>query len=201
MLYSIFAQNVYAKDEVKTDIKLLIFGDSITAGYGLANGEDFPAILEQKLKEEGHKVKVINAGISGDTTTGGRNRLDWTLEQNKPDIVVLALGGNDMLRGVSPSVTRDNVDVMLKTLQDKKIKTLLTEVSAPLNFGIAYGKDFNKIYPELAKKYKVETYPFLLKEVYGKSKYMQADGIHPNAEGAKKIAEDLAEFLDDEILD
>lgn len=197
MFYSVQTSNVYAKDSTK----ILIFGDSIVAGYGLPQGQDFPTVLEKLLIEKKHNVKVVNAGISGDTTTGGRNRLDWTLEQNKPDVVIVALGGNDMLRGLDPKVTKENVEDILKKLKEAKIKTVLSGVNAPLNFGFAYSNEFNKIYPDLADKYDVPIYPFLLKDIYGNAKYMQADGIHPNAAGAIDIASKLADYIEDDILD
>jgi len=174
---------------------ILLFGDSIIAGYGLGAEDSVPAKMEQMLKEEHPDIRVINGGVSGDTTAGGRNRLEWTLERQKPDLVILALGGNDVLRGIPPAVTRDNLMAMLEMLKQKQIPTILSAVKAPGSFGLAYSTQLDVAYTQLAEQYGVPLYPFLLTEIFGKSHLMQSDGIHPNMQGAEHIAKQLSEYL------
>lgn len=176
--------------------KVLLFGDSIVAGYGLGEQDVLSGKLEASLKKHGVKAAIVNGGVSGDTTSAGRSRLAWTLKQYDPDVVMLALGGNDMLRGLPPAITRENVDAMLAELTSKPgRKVILSAVVAPDNLGAAYRDDFNRIYPELAKKYGVRLYPFLLEGVYGKAGMMQADGVHPTSQGVQTIADALSSFL------
>ena len=170
--------------------KLLVFGDSLTAGLGVPYDKAFPAQLEKKLKAGGYAVKVINAGISGDTTSGGLSRLDWTLQQN-PDFVILELGANDMLRAVDPALARDNLQKMLEMLQKRKIPVLLAGMKATTNLGQKYVTAFNGIYPSLAKKYPVVYYPFFLEGVALHRELLQDDGLHPNAQGAAAIADKM----------
>lgn len=174
---------------------ILLFGDSIIAGYGLEVKNSVPIQLENNLREKGLEVKIINGGISGDTTEGGRKRLQAVLDQHHPDIVLLALGGNDMLRKISPQNVKDNLNAMLKILEERKVKIVFSSVIAPPNFGIVYSYSFNKIYPELAEKFNLPLYPFLLEKIYYTSGMMQPDKIHPSEAGAKKIAQDLSEYL------
>lgn len=181
----------YAKDTTS----ILLFGDSITAGYGLSTDEVLAVRMEAQLTAKSYKVHVINGGVSGDTSGGGRNRLAWTLTRYKPDIVVVALGGNDALRAISPAITRDNLASILALLKEQHIKTLFSAVRAPANLGADYSDNFNRIYPELAQKYNVPLYPFLLTPIYGKPDLMQEDGIHPNAEGVNIIAEKLVYYM------
>jgi acyl-CoA thioesterase-1 len=185
----------YAKDT----ISILLFGDSIVAGYGLSAKESLAYCLQNILDAKGLKVKVINGGISGNTTNEGKNRLIKTLDQYKPNLVVLALGGNDMLRGIAPNVVKENLDSMLNILNERKIATIFQEVFAPIHMGIEYANEFNKAYEELAEKYKLPLYPFFLKKIYSNPSLMQSDGIHPSAKGIEIIAEDLAMHLYDEI--
>lgn len=174
---------------------ILLFGDSIIAGYGLNEKDAVPAQLEQALREHDDSVRVINGGVSGDTTGAGRSRLEWTLDKHNPDMVVLALGGNDVLRGLPISVTTENILAMLELLKERNIPTILSAVQAPGNLGIAYQRQLNSLYKDASEKYEAPLYPFLLTETFGKKALMQQDGIHPNAEGAKTIANDLAEYL------
>jgi acyl-CoA thioesterase-1 len=183
----------YAQAEETTT--LLIFGDSIVAGYGLSDKESVPACLETSLKRYSPGIKIINGGVSGDTTAGGRSRLAWTLDKHNPDIVVLALGGNDVLRGLPPQVTKENILAMLELLKQRKIPTVLSAVQAPTNLGLAYKREFDGIFTDAADDYDLPLYPFLLNETFGKNDLMQADGIHPNAKGAALIAQSLAEYL------
>lgn len=188
----------HAKAETATSI--LIFGDSIVAGYGLKAPQSLPVQLEQLLQNSGYNVKVINGGVSGDTTGAGRNRLEWTLKKHKPQVVVLALGGNDVLRGVQPRESYENLDAMLEILSKYQNITVLSEVTAPANLGVQYQRDFNKIYPYLSQKYQVPLYPFLLQSTFGNNELMMKDQVHPNAKGIKVIARELAIYLGQYIL-
>lgn len=180
-------------------MSILLFGDSIIAGYGLSQQDSLSVQLETFFAQKGLDIKVINGGVSGDTTSGGRGRLEWTLKQSQPDFVFIALGGNDLLRGFQPSLTRENIEAMLSMLKDKKVNVILSSVSAPANLGPEYMLNFNKIYPDLARKYKVQLYPFLLEKVFENKNFMQNDGIHPTAEGIKVIASDMGIYLLDHI--
>jgi acyl-CoA thioesterase-1 len=184
----------------KTTRTILLFGDSIVAGYGLNQNDFLSTQLENALKEKGLDVKIINAGVSGDTTSGGRSRLQWTLDKYKPDILFIALGGNDFLRGVPPNITRENVDAMLVIAGQNKTATILSAVEVPANMGVEYMQSFNSIYPDLSKKYKIYLYPFLLKNIFGSNIFMQSDGIHPTAIGIKKVADELADFFSDNLM-
>ncbi len=174
--------------------KILAFGDSLTAGYGMSPQDAYPAQLETKLKAAGYDVKIQNAGVSGDTTTGGLNRLDWSL-QNKPDLVLLGLGANDALRNLNPDIPEKNLDQMLSTLQDREIDVLLLGMYAPRNFGPRYTSFFDSIYPDLADKYDVPLYPFLLDGVFGNPTLNLTDGLHPNQKGAEVMADKLLPFV------
>lgn len=171
-----------------------MLGDSITAGYGLAAGEELPVQLEKALKAEGIEASVENAGVSGDTSAGGLSRLDWAI-QGQPDLVIVALGANDGLRGVEPSDTRQNLNAIVDRLQEKGARVLLAGMYAPPNMGAEYGERFNRIYPEIAAEQDIGLYPFLLEGVAAEPSLNQADGIHPNAEGARIIAARLAEKI------
>ncbi|MEM7569664.1 MAG: arylesterase [Pseudomonadota bacterium] len=173
---------------------IVAFGDSLTAGYGLGPGEAFPNQLEDMLREKGYSAAVVkNAGVSGDTSSGGRSRLLWNLSALKrtPDLLILELGANDALRGILPERTRANVDAMLKTLQEKNIPVLLTGMLAPPNLGDEYGAEFNSLYPDLAKAYEVPLYPFFLDGVAADPALNQEDGIHPTKEGVALIVENI----------
>lgn len=172
------------------DRKLIVaFGDSLYAGYGVAQNESFPHELEKALQARGYAVEVRNAGVSGETTQGGLQRLAFTLDglPRKPDLLLLGLGGNDMLRGLDPVQSDRNLRAMLDMLKAREIPVLLTGMIAAPNMGADYGKRFNAIYPALAKDYGVPFYPFFLKGVIGNSKYMQADSIHPNPAGVDRV--------------
>lgn len=174
---------------------ILLFGDSIVAGYGLSSEETVPSHLQAILQEKYAGIEVINGGVSGDTTSSGRNRLEWTLDKHRPDLVVLALGGNDLLRGIPPEITKENIDVMIELLEKRGIPAVLSAVRAPYNLGGEYRARFEAIYTEAAKRSGIPLYPFLLNKTFGKNDLMQPDGIHPNAKGAKTIARDLAAYL------
>ncbi len=177
---------------------VVMIGDSLTAGYGLPVEESIPSVLQTILRKQGHNVRVINAGVSGDTSTGGRARLDWALHdanEGKPDLVIVELGANDALRGIEPKLTHDNIDAILTTLTSRNIKVLLSGMLAPPNMGKDYAATFNDLFPTLAKKHRVAFDPFFLVGVAAQSKLNQADGMHPNAEGAAQIAERLAPIV------
>jgi acyl-CoA thioesterase-1 len=164
------------------------FGDSLMAGFGLDTGQSFPEKLQAALKERGHDVVITNAGVSGDTTSGGLSRLDWSVPDGT-DIVILELGANDMLRGVGPEVTRKNLEAMIKRLKERGIAVLLAGMLAAPNLGPDYQAKFNAIYPELAKQYGLDFYPFFLDGVAGDRKFLLEDGMHPNAAGVDRMVE------------
>jgi len=194
VLVTISASTGAAADEGKT---IIGFGDSLMAGYGLNQPDSFTVQLQAKLKAEGLDVHVINAGVSGDTTTGGKSRLAWTIDgqPKKPDLVILELGANDALRGISPSLTRKNLDWMLAQLKQRGIPVLLAGMMAPPNMGSDYGSEFNAIYPDLAKKYGVAFYPFFLDGVAADPSLNQGDGMHPNPKGVKIIVGKIAPYV------
>lgn len=167
-------------------IRLLVLGDSLTAGYGLPAPGNFPNRLQAALRGRGYNVTVINAGVSGDTTAGGRARLAWALNDD-PDAVIVELGANDALRGLEPQEAYDNLDAILTTLGEKHIPVLLTGMRAPPNLGAEYVAAFDGIYPKLAKKHGVALYPFFLDGVAARPELNQDDGIHPNAAGVHVI--------------
>lgn len=167
-------------------ITIVAFGDSLTAGYGVNTSESFPAQLQMALEAKGHKVTVTNAGVSGDTTSGGLERLDWSLDP-KPDAVIMELGANDALRGIDTKVPQENLDKMLADLKAKGIPVLLTGMKALNNWGDDYAKKFNAIFPDLAKKYDVPLYPFFLEGVALDPSFTQPDGLHPTAKGVAEI--------------
>jgi acyl-CoA thioesterase-1 len=170
---------------------ILAFGDSLTAGYGLAATEAFPARLEKKLRAEGHDVRVINGGLSGDTTTGGLSRLDWALA-DRPDLVIVELGANDALRGIAPEVTRANLDAILDKLNAAGVDVLLAGMRAPPNLGDEYAAAFDGIFAELAEDHDVTLYPFFLAGVAAVPALNQSDGMHPNADGIDTIVRNIA---------
>ena len=169
-------------------IRLMAFGDSLTAGYGLAVDESFTVQLERALRAEGYDIEVINAGVSGDTTAGGLARLDWALA-DAPDLVLLELGANDGLRGLDPNDTRANLAAILDRLTAAGMPTLLAGMLAPPNLGREYGAVFDGLYPDLAETYDVPLYPFFLDGVAAEVSLNQDDGIHPNAEGVAVIVD------------
>ncbi len=178
----------------------MLFGDSIVAGYGLGGAEVVSVRLESMLAQKGYQVSIFNAGVSGDTSAAGRARLAFALKKHHPDAVLLALGANDMLRGLPPSLTRENLAAMLETLRAAKVRVIFSAVQASPTLGAPYVAEFNRIYPELAAQYKVPLYPFLLEKTYGHNDLMQADSLHPNALGAERIAQDLAAYFEANLL-
>jgi acyl-CoA thioesterase I len=174
--------------------EILAFGDSLTAGLGLSASAAFPARLAARLKDEGIDVKMINGGVSGDTTTDGLARLDWALA-DKPDFVILALGANDALRGIDPKIVRANLDKMIGKIQASGAKLLLLGMLAPTNWGPQYKHDFDRIYPELAKAHNVPLYPFFLEGVAMNPALNQPDGLHPNERGVAILVDRIAPLV------
>ena len=170
---------------------ILDFGDSLTAGLGLPASQAFPTRLEAWLHQRGIEARVINAGISGDTTSGGLARLDWALTE-KPDLVILALGANDALRGIDPSTVRDNLDKMIAKIQARGAKVLLLGMLAPPNWGEEYKRAFDRIFPELARAHHLPLYPFFLEGVAMKPEFNQPDGLHPNERGVGVLVDRIA---------
>lgn len=166
-------------------VNILAFGDSLFAGYGLGPGQSYPARLEAALRAKGIAAQMINAGVSGDTTAAGRERFAFALDgqAQTPALVILELGGNDILRALPPAQTRDNLDAMLAELARRKIPALLMGMRAPPNLGAAYAHAFDAIYPALAAKYWVPLVPFFLESVYARPALIQADHVHPNSQG------------------
>jgi acyl-CoA thioesterase-1 len=175
---------------------ILFYGDSLTAGYGLSIGEAFPALIEKDLNKGSVKVKVINAGLSGETSAGGISRIDWVLKQPL-DIFVLELGANDGLRGLPIDQTRKNLQGIIDKVKQKypNAKIVMAGMMVPPNMGSKYSNEFKVIYPELAKKNNASLMPFLLEGVAGDEKLNQADGIHPTAKGHEIIAKNLSSLL------
>lgn len=183
-----------AKDPV-----VLTFGDSLTAGYGLPRADGFVAQLQAALKQAGKAVRVKNGSVSGDTTSSGRARLAWILNE-AVDLVIVELGANDALLGIPPQVTRTNLGAILVELKRRKIPVLLAGMLAPPNWGPNYSQAFNSIYPDLAKLHGAKLYPFFLDGVAAKSHLNQSDGIHPNANGVRVIVDALTPYVID-LLD
>lgn len=171
-------------------IKMVVLGDSLSAGLGLPAAGAFPVRLQKALKTKGIDVDMINAGVSGDTASGGRDRLDWSVPEGT-EAVILELGANDALRGIDPKVTRAALDDILTRLQARKIAVLLCGMVAPPNYGADYSARFNAIYPDLAKAFQVPLYPFFLEGVASEARLNQSDGLHPTAEGIDLIVKNI----------
>jgi len=173
---------------------ILDLGDSLTAGFGLPANEAFPAKLEAWLHRQGIAARVVNAGVSGDTTADGLARLDWALA-DKPDFVILELGANDALRGIDPSTVRDNLDKMIGKIQASGAKVLLVGMLAPPNWGKEYKRAFDAVFPELAQAHRLPLYPFFLEGVAMKPELNQPDGIHPNERGVAVLVDRIAPMV------
>lgn len=173
------------------DPVILALGDSLTAGYGLAKADSFPAQLERALRAQGHQVRVINGGVSGDTTAGGLARMDWLMVEN-PDLVIVELGANDALRAIDPAQTLENLDRIIAKSKAAGARVLLAGMLAPPNLGRDYAAQFNAIYPALTEKHGVPLYPFFLDGVAAEPQLNQSDGMHPTAEGISIIVQRIA---------
>ena len=175
---------------------VLFFGTSLTAGYGLAPEQAFPALIEKKAQEEGVPIRVVNAGLSGETTAGAVRRIDWVL-RTPADLVVIEGGANDALRGLSPDAARSNLEQLIAAVRAKQpsARIALVQMEAPPNYGVAYTRSFSAIYSEVAKKEGVPLLPFLLDGVAGISRLNQADGVHPNVVGERIVADNVWKAL------
>ncbi len=169
------------------DVHILAFGDSLTAGYGLQRGQGFPAQLEDALRRNGVRARVTDAGVSGNTVGQGRARLKWTLDglKDKPDLAIVALGGNDMLRGLPPAQTRADMDAIVAEFKRREIPVLVAGMLAAPNLGPRYAAEFNSIFPDVARKHGADLYPFFLANVAGMRSLNLPDGVHPNFQGIK----------------
>ena len=184
------------------EIDVLAFGDSLFAGYGLSSpDQSYPAQLEQALRAGGHNVRVANAGVSGDTTAAGLQRLAFTLDSQsaKPDLILLELGGNDLLRGLSPDETRANLEAMLAELAKREIPVVLMGVQAPPNAGPQFQRSFDAIYPDLAKAHRAKLVPFVGSKVFTDATLLQADHIHPTAQGVRALVGATADAIATEL--
>ena len=175
--------------------RILAFGNSLFAGYGVGEENSYPALLEDALRESGINARVTNAGVSGDTSGAGAQRLAFTLDSmaQTPDLVILELGGNDMLRGIQPAQTRENFEAMLTELQRRNIPVLLMGMRAPPNYGPDYQTEFDGLYGELAREYDADLIPFWLESIYQDPSLFQDDRIHPTVEGIETLVEDTAD--------
>jgi len=176
-------------------VKMVVLGDSLSAGLGLSASAAFPARLQKALSDKGIKVDMVNAGVSGDTSSGGRDRLDWSIPEGT-EAVILELGANDALRGIDPTVTRAALSDILTQLKARKIAVLMCGMLAPPNYGREYAARFNAIYPELSKSFGVPLYPFFLEGVAADAKLNQPDGLHPTAEGIDVIVKNILPMVE-----
>jgi acyl-CoA thioesterase-1 len=174
--------------------RIVAFGDSLTAGLGVAAEQAYPARLQRRLEEQGLRYRVINAGVSGDTTAGGLRRVDWVLK-SRPDFVILELGANDGLRGLNLEQTKANLERIIQRCQQASVTVILAGMKLPPNYGREYTKGFEAIYPALAKQYRLTLIPFFLDGVAGSASLNQADGIHPTSEGYRIIADKVMETV------
>jgi len=195
LLLAFAATGLPIKAFAEAQIKLVGFGDSLMAAYNLQGNEGFPARLEAALRERGHDVEIADAGVSGDTTSGGLARLDWSIPDGV-DGVILELGANDALRGLPPETTRENLEAMITRLNERGIDVLLAGMLAPPNMGSDYEAAFNAIYPELAAKYDLTLYPFFLNGATGNPALLLSDGMHPNANGINTMVENFTPVAD-----
>ena len=165
------------------------------AGYGLPNEHHLSVVLEQRLKDQGKNIKVINGSVSGSTSSGGLNRAEWSLSDEDIDLMILGLGANDMLRGIPPNETEQNLEKIIKIAQSKNIKVILAGMLAPTSHGIDYKKKFDMIYQNLSNKYNLPLIPFLLEGVALNPDLNQSDGMHPNKEGTVEISKNLSKKI------
>ncbi len=194
LILFVFLGGLFGITPAHADTKrIVVLGDSLTSGYGLEGGQAFPEQLQKFLIAEGHDVKVENAGVAGDTSAGGLARLEWSIAGDKqPDLVIVALGGNDMLRGLDAAMTKENISRILSQLKEKNIAVLLAGMKAQTQYSAPYQEQFNKIYPDVAKQYQAKLYPFFLEGVALNADFNQPDGIHPNTKGIDEMIKRMA---------
>jgi acyl-CoA thioesterase-1 len=171
--------------------KVILFGDSLMAGYGLPEEQHLSVVLQNSLELEGYNIKIINGSVSGSTSAGGLNIAEWTLSENNIDLMILCLGANDMLRGIQPNETEKNLDKIIKIAQSKKVEIILAGILAPTSYGTEYKKNFDQIYLNLSKKYDLTLIPFLLEGVAFNPNLNLSDGMHPNKDGTVVISKTL----------
>jgi acyl-CoA thioesterase-1 len=179
--------------------RIIVLGDSLTAGLGLDITQSFPSVLQHRLDTEGYEYEVINAGVSGDTSAGGLRRLDWALQDGTPKVLIVALGGNDGLRGLPPEQLESNLAAIIERGQKRGLRVILAGMEAPPNFGADYTQRFRTVYQTLAERYNVPLIPFLLQGVAGNAALNQPDGIHPNTRGAQLVADLVWRALQPEL--
>ena len=198
LLFVVGAPSELSAEKISIDhselIKILVLGDSLTEGYGVAKEDSFPSQLENELKENYPKIKVISAGSSGSTSASAYKRLKWHLK-SKPQILILALGANDGLRGISPQTTKENLKKTIQLAKENRIEVVLAGMQMPYNYGEEYRKSYAKTFTDLSQELKLNTIPFLLEGVGGIKEMNLADGIHPNEKGHKKIARNISRKL------
>ena len=194
ILFILITISVSSQDQKKKTI--LIFGDSIAAGYGLEPQQAFPALIQEKVDSLGLSYEVINGGLSGETSAGGLRRINWVLQRDI-DVMILELGGNDGLRGIDLSSTKENLQQIINRAKAKNpdIKIIIAGMQVPPNLGMEYTKEFQDLYPSLAEKNNLTLIPLILDKVGGRDEYMQSDQIHPNIEGHKIVAETIWDVL------
>jgi acyl-CoA thioesterase-1 len=175
--------------------KVVLFGDSLMAGYGLPREHHLSLVLENNLKQSGFNIQVINGSVSGSTSSGGLNRAEWSLSDPGIDLIILGMGANDMLRGIQPDETKKNLEQIIEIAKKKEIEIILAGMIAPTTHGIKYKKDFDAIYPKLSKKHNLLLIPFLLEGVALNPSLNQQDGIHPNKKGTIKISENIKKSI------
>lgn len=175
---------------------IVAFGDSLTAGYGLSNEDSYTTLLQRKLDENNYRYRVVNAGVSGDTTAGGARRIDWALQSGNVKVLILELGGNDGLRGLPIADLRKNLSLIIERAQAKGVKVILAGMEAPPNMGAEYTREFRQSFRDLAKQYQTPFIPFVLEGVGGRIEFNQPDGIHPNADGEKIMTETIWKTLE-----
>jgi acyl-CoA thioesterase I len=180
---------------VKSVAKIVAFGDSLTAGYGLNPDQSYPSLLQKRIAADGYDYEVVNAGISGDTSAGGVRRIDWSLDDGNVKIVILELGANDILRGQPIEEMKKNLGDIIEHAKARGAKVLLAGMEAPTNSGVDYRQWTHGAFTELAKEHNVTLIPFLLDHVAGIASLNQADGIHPNADGARIVADNVYQYL------
>ncbi len=175
--------------------KVILFGDSLMAGYGLPKEHHLSIVLENNLKKDGFNIQVINGSVSGSTSSGGLNRAEWSLSDPRIDLIILGMGANDMLRGIQPDETKKNLEQIIEIAKNKEIQIILAGMIAPTTHGAKYKNDFDAIYPKLSKKHNLLLIPFLLEGVALDPSLNQQDGIHPNKKGTIKISENIKKSI------
>jgi acyl-CoA thioesterase-1 len=195
---ALLAALVWSPSPARTEappLRIVAFGDSLTAGLGVAAHESYPAQLQRRLDDAGYRTVVVNAGVSGDTSAGGLRRVTWVLKSN-PDVVILELGANDGLRGLSLTQTEDNLEQIVQRLREAGVQVVLAGMKLPPNYGTAYREGFERMFPALARRYSVPLIPFFLEGVAASATLNQADGIHPTGEGYRVIVDHVFSVLE-----